>query len=215
MRHKSSEKIIGFPRSKVSGTRPEHETPKLHHCITRHLKINSDSALRFGKNVGMTSEARKMNVRKKGLVKDGCDVYCFADSLPLCRKLLEGGARIIQLRAKRLEDNAFFALASDMLALVKSYANALLIINDRVEIALRLRADGIHVGREDKDYREVIDGFPADTIVGVSVDTAEEAIAAEKAGASYVGAGSVFPTSTKPDAVVIGLPELERIVRSV
>lgn len=143
------------------------------------------------------------------------DLYCFADSPGLCRRLLEGGARIIQLREKHMDDPGFRRLGAEMQTMVRQYPEALLIVNDRVEIALELGVDGIHIGQEDENYREVIRRVPPEMIIGVSVDTAAEAIAAQKAGATYIGAGSVFPTPTKPDAKIIGIEALRRIVQSV
>ena len=143
------------------------------------------------------------------------DLYCFADSADLCRRLLEGGARIIQLREKQLDDSGFRRLGVEMQALVREVPGAVLIVNDRVAIALEIGADGIHIGQADEDCREVIRRVPPQMIVGVSVDTAAEAIAAQAAGATYVGAGSVFPTPTKPDAQIIGIEALRRIVQSV
>ena len=141
-------------------------------------------------------------------------IYCFADNLTLCRKLLEGGAKIIQLRDKKADDRSFARLAADMLAMTKAY-DAVLIINDRVKIAIDIGADGIHVGQKDEQYREVIRRVPENMIVGVSVDTVGQAVDAQKAGATYLGAGSVFPTLTKSDAVIIGLETLHKIVGSV
>ncbi len=143
------------------------------------------------------------------------DIYCFADNMEICRKLLTGGAKIIQLRNKHIDDTAFKNLAREMLSLVRSFDDAILIINDRVDIATEIMADGIHIGLEDENYREVITRVPDNMIVGVSVDTVKEAVEAEQAGAAYVGAGAVFPTLTKTDAVVIGIDELHNIVRAV
>lgn len=140
-------------------------------------------------------------------------LYCFADSLPLCKSLLDGGARIIQLRAKGLTDSGFRELAEEMQAMIGSFPEpATLIINDRADIALDIAADGLHLGQSDSDYRRVIKAAPAEMIVGVSVHTAAQAIEAQNAGATYVGAGAVFSTITKSDALLIGLEELERIV---
>ncbi len=140
-------------------------------------------------------------------------LYCFADSLPLCRSLLDGGARIIQLRAKGLNDSAFRELAEEMQMTIRRFPEpATLIINDRVDIALDIRADGLHLGQDDSDYRSVIKAAPPGMIIGVSVRNTVEALDAENAGAAYVGAGAVFPTVTKSDAQLIGLEELRRIV---
>ncbi|MGE5258747.1 MAG: thiamine phosphate synthase [Hyphomicrobiales bacterium] len=142
-------------------------------------------------------------------------IYCFADSTVLCRTLLEAGARVIQLRHKTADDAAFRQIAAEMLALVRSFEDAVLIVNDRVDIALEMGADGVHVGQEDRDCREVVNRAPASMIVGVSARTAVLARAAGRAGATYVGAGAVFATSTKSEADVIGLPGLREVVAAV
>ncbi len=142
-------------------------------------------------------------------------IYCFADNLPLCKKLLDGGAKIIQFRDKQADDNFFYQSAKEMLSLVRQYDDAILIINDRVDIALEVNADGIHIGQEDENFYNVLDRVPNEMIVGVSVDTAAQAIEAEKTGASYIGAGSVFPTPSKSDAKIIGINALRDIVKSV
>lgn len=143
------------------------------------------------------------------------ELYCFADSLSICKQLLEGGVRVIQFRHKHLDDEAFYRLSLDMLNLTKNYDDGIFIINDRVDIAIDIHADGIHVGQEDEDYRQVIQRVPDHMIVGVSVDTVQEAIDAQQAGADYVGAGAAFPTPTKSDAKVIGLDTIREIVKSI
>ncbi len=158
---------------------------------------------------------RFMKDKKEFFSTNRKDIYCFADNTDVCRKLLTGGAKIIQLRNKHIDDTAFKNLAGEMLSLVRSSDDAILIINDRADIAVEIMADGIHIGLEDENYREVIRRVPDNMIVGVSVDTAKEAVDAEQAGAAYVGAGSVFPTPTKTDAVVIGIDELHNIVKAV
>jgi thiamine-phosphate pyrophosphorylase len=142
-------------------------------------------------------------------------IYCFADSAGLCSRLLEAGARVIQLRHKTADDLAFSRIAAEMQALVSTFEDAVLIVNDRVDIALDIAADGIHVGQEDLDYRQVVDRAPRSMIVGVSARTADLARAAEHAGATYIGAGAVFVTPTKPEADVIGLPGLQEVVAAV
>jgi thiamine-phosphate pyrophosphorylase len=142
-------------------------------------------------------------------------IYCFADSVALCEQLLKAGARIIQLREKHLDDNAFGRLAEAMLAAIRRYDDAVLIVNDRVEVAIAVGADGIHIGQQDWHYRDVMERISEEVIVGVSVDTVDQALDAQAAGATYLGAGSVFPTPTKKDAVLIGLDGLTRIVEAV
>ena len=142
-------------------------------------------------------------------------IYCFADSVALARTLLDAGARVIQLRHKTADDAAFKRLAVEMLARVRSFEDAVLIVNDRVDIALEVGADGVHVGQEDQDFREVLRRAPAEMIVGVSARYPDLARSAAAAGATYVGAGAVFATPTKPEAVVIGLEGLQAVVAAV
>jgi thiamine-phosphate pyrophosphorylase len=153
--------------------------------------------------------------KKQRFNRSARELYCFADNLPLCEKLLAAGARIIQLREKSLDDQTFLQLAREMMSLVRKYEDAVLIINDRVEIALEVAAHGVHVGQEDENYLNVLRRVPQEMIVGVSVDTVTQAVAAEIAGATYLGAGAVFRTPTKIDAVVIGLEGLQEIVQAV
>ncbi len=142
-------------------------------------------------------------------------IYCFADTVELCRTLLDAGVRVIQFRHKAADDADFRRLAAEMLACVRSCEDAVLIVNDRVDIALEIGADGIHVGQEDLDFREVVRRARPSMIVGVSGRYPDEARAAAAAGATYIGAGAVFATPTKPEAVVIGLQGLQAVVAAV
>ncbi|MEJ2475216.1 MAG: thiamine phosphate synthase [Desulfobacterales bacterium] len=142
-------------------------------------------------------------------------IYCFADSVDLCVKLLDAGARVIQLRNKTLDDVCFRRMAREMLTRTRRHEDAVLIINDRVDIALEIGADGIHVGQQDEDCEQVIRRVPAEMIVGVSARHPELALAAQRKGATYVGAGSVAATSTKPDAEVVGFEGLSAVVAAV
>jgi thiamine-phosphate pyrophosphorylase len=157
----------------------------------------------------MNPEAKSIFARHPGRI------YCFADTPELCRSLLDAGARVIQLRHKTAADAEFRQIARAMLALVRRYEDALLIVNDRVGIAVEVGADGVHVGQEDLDAREVLRRVPPEMIVGVSARTPALACAAADAGATYVGTGSVFATATKPDAVVIGLEGLRAVTAVV
>lgn len=142
-------------------------------------------------------------------------IYCFSDTPALCRRLLDAGARVIQLRHKTAGEAEFRRLAAAMAARVRTVEEAVLIVNDRVEIALEVGADGIHVGQEDMAFAEVIRRVPAGMIVGVSARTPAQARAAAAAGATYIGAGAVFATPTKPDAEVIGLKGLGDVIAAV
>jgi thiamine-phosphate pyrophosphorylase len=142
------------------------------------------------------------------------DVYCFADTVEMMARLLDGGARIIQYRDKYATDAAFFATADRMRKRAEPY-DALFIVNDRVDAALAAKAGGVHVGQEDEHFKEVIRRVPGEMMVGVSARTVEEAAAAEAAGADHLGVGSILFTPTKPDSVVIGLEGLSAVVNAV
>ncbi len=156
-----------------------------------------------------------MTTGKARFSTEGKELYCFADTLPLCDALLAAGARIIQLREKALEDAAFLRLAGQMADRVRRHPDAVFIVNDRVAAALAIGADGVHIGQEDADYRDVLQRVPPGMLVGVSVDTVDQALAAQAAGADYLGAGAVFATPTKKDVRVIGLHGLQRIAAAV
>ncbi len=128
---------------------------------------------------------------------------------------LAGGARIIQFRDKEISDEEFTVVARRIQQLTHKH-NALLIINDRVEIALAIGADGVHVGRHDLAFAEVKRVARPGMILGVSATNYAEAIALANSGADYLGVGPIFPTPSKADATPpIGLDELARICRDV
>jgi thiamine-phosphate diphosphorylase len=142
-------------------------------------------------------------------------IYCFADTVALCGKLLAAGARVIQVRHKSAGDREFRRIAADMLVRVRHYPDGMLIVNDRVNIALQIGADGVHIGQEDEAYRDVLQRVPREMIVGVSARYPDLAAAAEQAGAAYVGTGSVAATATKSEAVTIGLAGLRAVVAAI
>jgi len=112
---------------------------------------------------------------------------------------IRGGAKIIQYREKDLPFPDIIKQAYEIGELCKK-EGALFIVNDYVDIAVSVDADGIHVGQGDSPYHIARDAMGPDKIVGVSAKHAWQAVAAAKAGADYVGLGPVFPTATKPDA---------------
>ena len=156
-----------------------------------------------------------MRDAKKIFLSTPSRTYCFADTVDMARKLLEAGARIIQLRNKTADDSTFKHVAKEIQSLMRRYDDAVFIINDRVDIASEIGADGVHVGQEDEDFRTVGKRLPEDMIVGVSARFPHLAQAAESAGATYVGAGAVFPTPTKPEAAVIGVEGLRAVIETI
>ncbi len=127
---------------------------------------------------------------------------------------LKGGITFLQLREKKLGYDDFLQEAIELKMLTTFY-QVPYVINDNVEIALACDADGVHVGQEDMPVEKVRELIGPDKILGVSAQNVEQAIAAEKAGADYLGIGSVFPTSTKQDAKPMTFETVQEICRSV
>ncbi len=147
-------------------------------------------------------------------------VYFITDSgfgrshAELAEMVLEAGVRIIQFREKRMSTREMLENARKIRKLTEDYG-AIFIVNDRLDIALASYADGVHVGQDDMPAR-VVREIAGDIILGVSVRNVEEAVAAERDGADYLGAGPVFTTTTKDDAGnAIGISELAEIVKVV
>lgn len=127
---------------------------------------------------------------------------------------LRGGVTLLQLREKTASSRTMFDVACKLKALADRY-HVPLIINDRVDIALAAGADGVHVGQEDLPADKVRQLVGSEKIVGVSASTVAEAIRAEKDGADYIGAGSLFPTRSKSDATRVSADVLHAIRQAV
>ncbi|KAI9321648.1 Hydroxyethylthiazole kinase family-domain-containing protein [Dichotomocladium elegans] len=129
-------------------------------------------------------------VTDSGLVPEGTTL------LEQVERALEGGTTIVQLREKNLETGPFIALAREVQKLTKRF-NVPLIINDRIDVALAIDADGVHVGQDDMPMTQARQILGPKKIIGVSVNTITEAEEAIRAGADYLGVGAVWDTNTK------------------
>lgn len=129
-------------------------------------------------------------------------------------KALKGGATMIQIREKDLDEKDFLLEAEELLALCRSY-NVPFIVNDNVELAVKIGADGVHVGQSDMNARDVRALIGNDKILGVSTQTVEQALFAQECGADYLGVGAVFPTGSKDDAEVLDRKTLMDICKAV
>lgn len=130
------------------------------------------------------------------------------------KESLEGGVTFLQLREKNLDEEHFFEEAVELQELARKY-NVPFVVNDNVDIALRMDADGVHVGQEDMAAKDVRALIGEDKILGVSAQTVEQAVLAEKQGADYLGVGAVFPTGSKSDAVDVSGETLKAICEAV
>lgn len=129
-------------------------------------------------------------------------------------QVLRGGATFLQLREKELDRAAFLAEAKELKVLTAKY-RVPFVINDDIDIALESDADGVHLGQTDLMGRDARALIGPDKILGITANTVELAVAAEKAGADYIGAGAVFGTTTKQNAKNLSLDILRDICRAV
>lgn len=127
---------------------------------------------------------------------------------------LRGGATCVQLREKGLNPEAFLAEAKELKGLCARYGVPL-IVNDNVALAMEVDADGVHVGQEDMDARDVRGLIGKDKILGVTAKTVEQAQRAQQAGADYLGSGAVFGSTTKTNAKPMSRELLQSICQSV
>lgn len=129
-------------------------------------------------------------------------------------KALMGGATFIQLREKQLDQEHFLKEAIEIQALCRLHGVPF-VINDNVQIALQMNADGVHVGQSDMEAGDVRKLLGPDKIIGVSAQTVEQAVLAQERGADYLGVGAVFPTTSKNDAAEVSHETLKAICRAV
>lgn len=127
---------------------------------------------------------------------------------------LKGGATFIQLREKELDEEHFLEEAKEIKELCRRY-QVPFVINDNVEIALAVDADGVHVGQSDMEAGDVRAKLGPDKMIGVSAQTVEQAVMAEQNGADYLGVGAVFPTGSKADALEVSHDTLIAICKAV
>ena len=132
------------------------------------------------------------------------------DFLGCIENALQGGVTLVQLREKNIDGGIFLQRAVAVKNLCDKY-NVPLLINDRIDVALACKAAGVHLGQDDIPPSAARAILGPDAIIGVSAHSCEEALAAEKDGADYLGVGAVFPTNSKDDASEVGLNMLKEI----
>ena len=133
--------------------------------------------------------------------------------LSVCEKVIQNGATFLQLREKELNAEETRKEAIELQKLCRSYKIPF-VVNDSVEIAMEMDADGVHVGQSDIRDRDIRAILGPDKILGMTAKTVEQAVAAEKAGADYIGTGAVFGSTTKKDAKNLSIEELKKIAAS-
>jgi thiamine-phosphate pyrophosphorylase len=136
------------------------------------------------------------------------------DELDIACQAIEGGARVIQLRDKQSKKGELLPVAEKLKELC-GQADVLFIINDHLDLAMAVDADGVHVGQGDLPLPVIRRELPVDKIVGCSVTTLSQATKAQDEGADYIAAGSIFPTTTKEGVSLVGVEILKQVRQTV
>ena len=160
---------------------------------------------------------RKTNADRKNL-----QLYAITDRhwlnertlYSVVKESLEGGVTFLQLREKELDEEHFLEEARELQKLCREY-QVPFVINDNVDIAVAINADGVHVGQSDMEAGDVRVKLGPDKIIGVTAKTAEQAVLAQERGADYLGVGAVFHTDSKADAREISFDTLKDICKAV
>lgn len=154
-----------------------------------------------------------MNFNRGNLLLYAVTDRAWAGEKSLCQQIeaaLKGGVTLLQLREKNLSEQAFLEEAVVVRDLCHAY-QVPLIINDNVEVAKKIGADGVHVGITDVPVAKIRREMGEDFIIGATAKTVEQAKEAEAAGADYLGVGAVFPSPTKAEAIRITKEQLVEI----
>ena len=138
------------------------------------------------------------------------------DVFDVVRQCLQAGAPAVQLRDKHASARELLGQAQVLRDITREY-HALLFVNDRLDVALAARADGVHLGPDDVPVAAARAALPEEFLIGTSVDDPAAAKIAQRAGASYIGCGAVFGTQSKAEAAneAIGVEQLQRVVDAV
>ncbi len=159
-------------------------------------------------------EERLAVLRRAGLYLVTDDRLLRARRRQVVAEAPEAGARVVQLRDKHAGGRALYDEAVELVRLCHQ-RGALLIVNDRVDVAVACDADGAHVGQDDLPASAARALLGPDRLLGVSASTVEEALEVERSGADYLGFGAMFATPTKADAEYAGPALLAAVKRRV
>ena len=171
---------------------------------------------------GAASAANGCKPKNRAALCESLRLYAVTDrhwlngrTLAECvEQAIDGGASFVQLREKNLDQESFMREAEELKKLCAARAVPF-VINDNVEIAKKVGADGVHVGQSDMACLEARKILGEDAIIGVSAQTVEQAVLAEKPGADYLGVGAVFATGSKDDAESVSIDTLKEICQAV
>jgi thiamine-phosphate pyrophosphorylase len=152
---------------------------------------------------GNLSECRLYGILDLSYVDD-------ADTVAVAEAMIKGGVDLIQLRGKERTIDELVDLAAELHELTARFSTPL-IVNDHAEIAKKVPVEGVHIGQEDDSIEVVRQKAGRQLLVGKSTHSPEQALAAQREGADYIGFGPIFATPTKPDYAPIGLFDIKRV----
>jgi thiamine-phosphate pyrophosphorylase len=210
-----SQLLVANARRAQESLRTLEELAKLHDMLP-FLDSEQYKKARFELyNIEQELLSRLTARDKIGLI---CGLYVIIDTqmlgnrthLEVADGVVRGGARVIQLRDKESSKKQLLPLAKQLGVFCRQH-DVLFIMNDHLDLALETDADGLHLGQDDLPVAVARRFLPPGKILGCSVTSVEKAVAAQNDGADYLGAGSIYPTSTKEVTVVIGLEKLRLI----
>jgi thiamine-phosphate pyrophosphorylase len=134
--------------------------------------------------------------------------------IEVSKQVMECGVKVVQLRDKTMDKKQLLLVATELQELCKQ-REVLFIMNDYLDIALAMGAGGLHIGQNDLPVEIARRLLPLDTMLGVSAATVEQALAAEAAGADYIGVGCIYPTSSKDDVELVGAERVSQVKQAV
>jgi thiamine-phosphate pyrophosphorylase len=185
-------------------------------------KLDSEKFKQARFNLYSIEQALLSKLLRQDKMKQLSGLYVIIDTQALkershveaAAQAIRGGAMAIQLRDKLLSKKELLPIAQELKNLCAEH-NLLFIMNDYLDLALATDADGLHLGQDDLPVRVARKLLPIDKILGISTTTVDQAVAAESEGADYIAVGSIYPTSSKETAKVVGLDRLRQIRQAV
>ena len=179
--------------------------------IGEGLRLLEDLARLLLNDATLTQQLKTM---RHGLVIIDTQALKGRSHIEVASQAIRGGAKTVQLRDKLRSKKELLPVAQQLRNLCIEH-NVLFIINDYLDLALASDADGLHLGQDDLPIKVARKLLPMDKILGCSTTTVDQAITAESEGADYIAAGSIYPTSSKATAKVVGLERLLQIRQAI
>jgi thiamine-phosphate pyrophosphorylase len=211
-----------LPTTVVANARRVQEALRVMEELAKHADLDSDRFKRARFNLYEIEQALLSRLLRQDKTRRLPGLYVIMDTqnfsgrshIEAAGQAIRGGATVIQLRDKLLPKKKLLPVARQLRNLCTEH-NVLFIANDYLDLALASDADGLHLGQDDLPIKIARRLLAMDKILGCSVTTVDQAITAEADGADYIAVGSIYPTTSKETAVVVGLERLRQISEAV